>query len=509
MSELACNLRDRAIRLVVLVVAAAGLVAVAPSPSAGARDDAPRRWSGYKIPANGNADGGWIGGYRVDGTRLFLTTPRKRPNRAGYASELEIGDLPGRKTSQSETARAAWILSKYGAYKDATQAAAVDATVYHLLVGGKWEINRPRGKRRIRQSGNRAAVARFARIMLRQSKKSAGSYSASLTSSGTDVGGTVAVTLSVTDGHGRPAAGLPVTLTMSGAAPVTAVTGDDGRAVARFAAQARGWQDVSATVTQVPEHRLRAWSAEKNGQASAAEGGVRRTLVVSDRVAVRGPQTLALGAVDDDITAGSPAGVTATVSGDGVPRTATASLHGPFPTAAATTCQHVEVGRVSSIVGADGTYQLPTVTPSASGYYAWGVSLAGTDTSHAVSACGATTTVKAVAAISVAAQELALAVGNVAHVRVGLSGLPRSPALTVTATLWGPFVSESVLRNAACSGTLKLQDEKRMNGDGSEVLDVYVDEVGWYAWQAEVPPDELRQGSRSQCLAAGTLLEVR
>jgi hypothetical protein len=137
------------------------------------------------------------------------------------------------------------------------------------------------------------------------------------------------------------------------------------------------------------------------------------------------------------------------------------------------------------------------------------VAVAGTDISHAVTGCGATTTVKAVPSISVAAQELAIAVGNVAHVRVGLSGLPRSPALIVTATLWGPFASESYLRAAACSGNLKLQDEKRMNGDGTEVLDVYVDEVGWYAWQAEVPPDELRQGSRSQCLAAGTLLEVR
>ncbi len=193
----------------------------------------------------------------------------------------------------------------------------MDASVYHLLVGGKWRTTGTRGARRIRQSGDRASVARFARIMLRQSKASAGAYSATLTTSGTDVGGTVGVTLSVTDGHGRPAAGLPVTLAMSGAAPVSAVTGDDGRAVARFAAQTRGWQDVSATVSQVPEHRLHAWAAEKDGQASAAEGGVRRTLVVCARAAVRGPQTLPRWSRHPPtVTVGGPPVSWRTVSGD-------------------------------------------------------------------------------------------------------------------------------------------------------------------------------------------------
>ena len=45
---------------------------------------------------------------------------------------------------------------------------------------GKWRTDRARGARRIRQSGDRASVARFARIMLRRSKASAGAYSATL-----------------------------------------------------------------------------------------------------------------------------------------------------------------------------------------------------------------------------------------------------------------------------------------------------------------------------------------
>ena len=77
-----------------------------------------------------------------------------------------------------------------------------------------------------------------------------------MTATGADVGGTIEATVKVTGGHDRPAAGLPVTVTMPGAAPVDGVTGDNGRAVARFPASQRGWQDVTASVGQVPEHRL-------------------------------------------------------------------------------------------------------------------------------------------------------------------------------------------------------------------------------------------------------------
>ena len=317
MSELANRSRHQGAALVVVVVAACLVILAPPRADGGSLDGAPRRWAGYVIPANGDAAGGWIGGYRDGDTTLFLTTPTKSPNRAGLRSPDELGNLPGRSASRKETARAAWILSKYGAYKDATQAAAVDATVYHLLVGGAWEIVGPLGAGRIRQSGDRASVSRFARIMLRQSRAHAGRYTAELAVSAADVGGSVAVTLSVTDGHGRPASGLPVTLAMSGHPSAPAVTGDDGRAVARFAADARGWQDVIGTVSQVPEHRLHTWAAEKRRQASAAEGGVRRTLVVTGKAAVRGPQTLTLKVPPEPLVAGADAQVTATVTGGG------------------------------------------------------------------------------------------------------------------------------------------------------------------------------------------------
>ena len=104
------------------------------------------------------------------------------------------------------------MLSKYGGYRDALQAAAVDAVVYHLLVGGRWRIGHARGAARIRHCSDPASVRRFARIMLDQARKFAGVYGVTVSATSADVGGTIEATVTVTGGHDRPAAGLPVTL---------------------------------------------------------------------------------------------------------------------------------------------------------------------------------------------------------------------------------------------------------------------------------------------------------
>ena len=84
MSELADTARVRAARFIVLVLAAACLVGVAPGAAdAGSRGDGPRRWVGYPIPADGDAAGGWIGGYRVGGTKLFRDHADQEPQSSG------------------------------------------------------------------------------------------------------------------------------------------------------------------------------------------------------------------------------------------------------------------------------------------------------------------------------------------------------------------------------------------------------------------------------------------
>ena len=85
MADHALSRRGWAARLAALVLSAGCLAVVAPAAAPGAAaGDPPHRWAGYRIAATGDAAGGWIGGYRVGGTALYLTTPTRRPNRAGF-----------------------------------------------------------------------------------------------------------------------------------------------------------------------------------------------------------------------------------------------------------------------------------------------------------------------------------------------------------------------------------------------------------------------------------------
>ncbi|UUZ61250.1 hypothetical protein [Nocardioides sp. B-3] len=209
-----------------------------------------------------------------------MTTPRKRPNRSGFGPARATGDSAGPGATAKETARAARILSKYGGYRDDVRAAAVDAAVLHLLAGKQWRVTaRGRGAQRIRQARDSATVMRFARLMLRSSRVSAGVYGATVAATSADVGGITSVTVSVTDGRGRPAAGLPVTVTspeggpaVASGGPVEAVTGDDGRALVRLAAPLPGLADRDRTDRAGPRAPARRACARSEGSGGRRGG---------------------------------------------------------------------------------------------------------------------------------------------------------------------------------------------------------------------------------------------
>ena len=492
--------------LVTVLLGATPLVAV-PTGAAPAPRHA-ERWAGYEIPRTGTAAGGWIGGYRIGHTPVFLVTPTREPNRRGYQRARLVDDLGGRGgATRAETERAAWILSKYGGYRDATQAAAVDASVYALLVGHRWSTSGDRGARRIAQTPELTTVRRFARIMLGQSRRHAGQYRARVKATGADAGGTIEATVIVADGHGRPAPGLPVTVAATGATAVDTVTGDNGRAVARFAASRAGWHRIRATVTQVPDHRLHLRLPVRRGQAAAAEGGDRRTLVPSTRAAVRGPQALDLRASPAILSVGKAARVIATVTGDGTSRSAVATLYGPYASDSATRCAGAAVGTVRATVRGDGHYTLPALTPRASGYYKWRVAVAGTPTAIPAAACEAVTKVQAVAAVSVRAEASEMRPGP-AQVRVGLSGLPTYPSVVVTLSAYGPYSTLQALTNSGCSGPIAASKDQEMNGGDTLFINPYLSQAGYYALQATVPSGDLRVGAQSPCLAPSTFVHV-
>lgn len=494
------------------LLAAVSLVAlpVAPAAGAGAADDRAERWAGYRIPATGRAAGGWIGGYRVGRTPVFVITPERRPNRAGFRREDPTDDLAGRGgPSRRETQRAAWILSKYGGYRDARQAAAVDAAVLHLLGDRDWRLGGARGAARVRASGDPATVRRYVRLMLRDSRASAGRHRVAVVPATADVGGVTSVTVRVTDGHGGPVPGLPVTVTSPdggtsepAAGPAEAVTGKDGRAVVRLAAPLAGWRTVVARVGKVPEHRLRVRGADRRGQAAVAEGGVRRVVWASARVAVRGPQTLSLTTRRSPVTLGEPVAVVSTVHGDGTPRRATATLFGPFASDSTAACTGPSVAAVAATV-ADGTYDLPSVVPTAGGYYKWRVDVDGTAASTPTTACGAVVKVRGLTSLAVVAPS-----GAVTHdavdAQVTLAGLPFGGPTEVTVRLYGPFAIGGV----TCTGSHQLVRQTRPGNGTFRSLSFSLPEAGWYAWRASVPDGDLWLGSESACGALQTVTQV-
>jgi hypothetical protein len=300
-----------------------------------------------------------------------------------------------------------------------------------------------------------------------------------------------------------------VAVSAPGAATVQTVTGDDGRAVAHFPATQPGWQDVTASVGEVPEHRLYLRMPVKRGQATAAEGGVRRTVDASVLAAVRGPQTMSLQASPDNLVVGGQAAVTATIDGDGSARPATAALFGPFPSASAAVCSGSSVGTTTATVTADGSYRLPAVAPSAGGFYAWRVMVDGTATTMPLSACGAVTKVRARTTTTALSQPGA-AVGDNVPVQVTVSGVPFQGSVTGTVTLFGPYTSEADRQADQC-GTIAAGPVSFAHAQGNGTFfapSIAVLASGFYAWRASTNPDDLWLGSSSPCLATGTLMTV-
>ena len=202
--------------------------------------------------------------------------------------------------------------------------------------------------------------------MLRQSRASAGAYTARLDASGADVGGTVAVTLSVLDGHGRPAAGLPVTLAMAGADPSPRSRGTTaGRSAGSPPTPAAG-RTSRPTVGSVPDHRLHVWPAETEGPGRCGRGRRPPQVVVSTRGA--GARSADAGA--DGRPRASSWSARRRGSSPRSPATAcraasAAALHGPFASAGAATAPDVASARCRPTVAADGDLRPAARRPGA------------------------------------------------------------------------------------------------------------------------------------------------
>ena len=160
-----------------LATAILTLALLPAAPAAAVTAD--RVWQGYRIDADANAAGKWIGGRAYASRPVYRLDPRAKTSTGGFGTTYTVDDLAGSgpvEVTPGITARAAWILSKYGTYPDATQAAAVDVAILHLLHGGGYALTGSRTTERLSDSGHGADIKSLATTMLQTSKQYAGPY---------------------------------------------------------------------------------------------------------------------------------------------------------------------------------------------------------------------------------------------------------------------------------------------------------------------------------------------
>jgi hypothetical protein len=299
-----------------------------------------------------------------------------------------------RRVTALETAKAAWIISKYGSYRYPIQNAAVETALDDLLVGGRWALNGGATRQRLRQSGQEARIHQFAATMLSGANRYAGPYRITVTVAPhladlTSLPVTVKVT-SVRTGRGIQ--DLPVLLTYPTASSVTVRTGADGTAqtsVTPTAPVPPGPHLLTAHVSRLPETRLLVSTSRTTGASRVLIAGrktVRSVLVVT---AVQAHPQVTSVSTSPTITTSQPAPALFTVTG-GYPsrRTAIATLYGPFSSTDAARCTPATSAATTSFtVTAAGRYAAGAVRVASPGYYLWGATLSADAYNTAASFC--------------------------------------------------------------------------------------------------------------------------
>ena len=253
----------------------------------------------------------------------------------------------------------------------------------------------------------------------------------------------------------------------------------------RLAAPLAGWRTVVAEVGQVPLHWLRVRRADRKRQASAAEGGVRRTIVASARVAVRGPQSLTL-AADPAVARGRlpRPGSWPRSSGDGSSRTATASLHGPFASALGCQLRAAPLSRRCRCrCSGDGAYASPAVAPRP------GATTRGASPSTAPTpACrprraGRPCKVRGRSTVALAAP------ASAARVRrpLGPGHRRRAARSAVRSTSRHALRAVRQRRPAPAPGTIADVTQRRPGNGTFSVAELPGGRGGWYAWRSLGP----------------------
>ncbi|GGO94007.1 hypothetical protein GCM10011584_34020 [Nocardioides phosphati] len=489
----------------IVLLMTAGFTAVTTT-SASAAD----RWVGYKIRTCSYSDCSWMGGrVTANGKKVYRLQPRKNNREGSYYAAKAYTNLNGSNyPSARGTAKTAYILSNYGAYRSATQAAGVDTAVYALVKGGSWRLGYSRSTARTRQTGHGSAVRSYAKSMIANSVKYAGPYKQSMSSTAVAVGSSSKVTYRITSAAGYGMANLPVAITYEGTT-VTGYTDSSGYATAYFNVTKAGAIPVSAKTSRVPEWRVFVRKAISTRRSNIAEAGRLATLTASGMIAGTGGQGVAINNGASARMTGAALAGTYTVSGGTGTRTITRSAYGPFSSTAGD-CSGTAAYSSSVALDGNGTFALPTYAATRSGYYRWGVQVAANSYTTAASACGAVVKVQKQATVGQYRNgtHVTYGVGKAFRIGARVAGFDRSETHTLTSRLFGPFTYKD---NAKCVSDRYLRSvSKSITGNGEFLMPTTAisssSNAGWYIWQTTLSTGELIRGGTSSC---GVLIQVK
>lgn len=390
--------RHRVTALAVAVVVAlvvAALPAQARSAARAAPPDQP--WSGYLIDTGARASDSFVGARRLQGRAgqvVYRIDPAADARPGGFGPFRRVARLGGggqrASAAPAAVARAAWIVGKYGDFRLAVQNAAVDAALLHLLVGGRYRLTGAAGAQRVRDTGEAASVRSFAQTMLADSAREAGPYRLSGSQAArAAVGQAVPVRLALAvarSGRGVDELALQVRST-GGAWRTVGRTDRAGRLAGGVPGLGAGPHLLQVRAVRVPDTRLRVASPDRPTGSRVVLAGRKASLVAQVGVAVQArPRVGMRTASVRRGTATRP--VLGLVAGYGsAPRRATATLHGPFPTARAASCGRLGGRTLRTTVSENGTTTLGRLTLLRAGHYTWRATVPGNRYNLPAAAC--------------------------------------------------------------------------------------------------------------------------
>lgn len=358
-----------------------------------------RPWSGFRIDTNERAGGSWLGARKVGsrpGRVVYRIDPAATARPNGFAELSRVTTVPGpgakRAAGRRATARAAWIISKYGSLRYEIQSAAVDAAVLHLLAGPDYSLNGKAGKARLRDTGLAEDIRRFAAIMLHDSIRGSGPYELIVQQLGESaVGDPVRLGVQVVvERSGVPLTSVPVAVRVGrGPWQDAGETDDQGLVTFGFVGKTAGPQQVTARVLRVPEHRLLLMEPRRSSASRVAVAGRKHAVALPTTAAVKArPQVR--------VASGSMVSGNRTVGSFRIARaygvaaaSATAVLHGPYGSFDQISCERKALRTRDVPVMGDGHYPLPRVQVRQAGVYVWEVVAHGNSFNLDASKCGA------------------------------------------------------------------------------------------------------------------------